>query len=152
MPQHTFLLQAGQWKAEGTFYDHRGVAIPIQGTALVTHEEERWLNQSQMQLLTHPPLDFATLYDIEPMDANMESTIWETQHASLGLMMGTLVVIEDCIIMSYAAEGGNYSGTETLRKIDDQTYQSWGVLWQGDQKVSSWTAKLNQVHPELIEG
>lgn len=145
MSQHTFLLQAGHWQATGTFYDHRGRAIPIQGTADVSHEEERWLNHSQMQLLTQPPLSFTTLYDIEPMEANMESTIWETQHASLGLMMGTLVVIEDCIIMSYAAEGGNYTGTETIRKIDEQTYQSWGVLWLGDQKVSSWTAKLERI-------
>lgn len=142
---HTFLLQEGDWSASGTYFDHKGQATPITGRASIRHEEERWLNRSTMQLENDKPVAFENLYDIEPLEQGLESTIWETQHASLGLMMGTLVVVDDALIMSYTAEGGHYSGSETLRKIDEGRYQSWGVLWQGDQKISSWTAQLERI-------
>lgn len=142
--EHTYLLKPGEWKASGTYFDHRGKATPISGHASVRHEEERWLNRSVMELQAESPVSFENLYDIEPMDAGMETTIWETEHASLGLMMGTLVRIDDVLMLSYSAEGGHYSGTETLRQLDADTYQSWGVLWQGDQKVSSWSARLER--------
>lgn len=143
-PAHTFLLQEGDWSASGMYYDHRGYATPITGQACICHEEERWLNRSTMQLETDHPVSFENIYDIEPLEQGLEATIWETQHASLGLMMGTLVIVDDALIMSYSAEGGHYTGSETLRRIDDDHYQSWGVLWQGDQKISSWTARLER--------
>lgn len=145
MSTHTYLLQEGQWQASGIYYDHRGHAMPISGLSIITHEEESWFNHCQMQLETTPPIGFSNLYDIEPLDPGMETTIWETEHASLGLIMGTLVVINDVLIMSYMAEGGYYSGTETLRQVDADHYQNWGVLWQGDQKVSSWSASLVRI-------
>lgn len=143
--EHTFLLQEGQWKASGTYYDHKGQATPIHGNAIIQHSEEGWINRSTMQLATEKSVSFENLYEIEPLEAGLEATIWETQHAALGLMTGTLVVVGDALIMSYAAEGGHYTGNETLHKIDDTHYESWGVLWQGDQKISSWTAKMERI-------
>ncbi|MEZ0372629.1 MAG: hypothetical protein ACAI44_26295, partial [Candidatus Sericytochromatia bacterium] len=143
--EHTFLLKEGQWRATGTYYDHKGQATAISGHASISHQEDGWINRSAMKLEAEPPVAFENVYEIEPLDAGMETTIWETEHAMLGLMMGTLVVVEDALIMSYAAEGGNYTGTETLRRIDADHYQSWGVLWQGDQKISSWSANLERI-------
>lgn len=141
---HTFLTQPGYWLAEGTFYDPRGQALPITGSATVTHDEAHWLNHSEMTLQASPPVSFRNRYEIEPMEQGLEATIWETEHETLGLLIGTLVQIEDALILSYTAKGGHYSGTETLRQIDADHYQSWGVLWQGDQKISSWQARLTR--------
>ena len=142
---HTFLLKEGQWKATGTYFDHKGQSNAISGHAIIQHSEEGWINRSTMQLASEPAVSFENIYEIEPMEAGMETTIWETQHAALGLMTGTLVVVGDALIMSYAAEGGHYTGNETLRRVDDTHYQSWGVLWQGDQKISSWTADMERI-------
>lgn len=145
MSAHSYILKEGKWHAQGTLYDPYGKATPIQGHSVTRHKEDVWLNESEMSMQSEKPISFSTLYEIEPMSANMESTIWETDHASLGLLVGTLVIIEDALVMSYSAEGGHYSGTEILRQIDENHYQSWGVLWQGDQKISSWQANLERV-------
>lgn len=145
MSGHSYILQEGKWLASGSLYDPHGNPAPIEGHSLTLHKEDVWLNESEMRMEGPKPVTFNTTYEIEPMSVGMESTIWETQHATLGLLVGTLVIIEDALIMSYSAEGGHYSGTEILRQIDEDHYQSWGVLWQGDQKISSWQAALERV-------
>lgn len=142
--KHTFILQEGQWAASGTLSDPNGRVQSIFGTAVVKHEEERWLNQSEMQLVGNASVSFSNCYEIEPFVSGMETTIWETEHPGLGLVIGTLVVVDSAIILSYTAQGGHYTGTEIFSQLDADHYQSWGVLWQGDQKVSSWQAQLKR--------
>lgn len=142
---HTYILRPGQWKVKGNFYDANGRLMPITGDVGVTHTEEQWNNQSQMTLHTPAPVHFGNLYEIEPVLPGMESTIWETQHATLGLLIGTLLIMEDCLIMSYIAEGGLYMGSETLLYVQDDRYRSFGVMWQGDQKISSWCADVHRI-------
>ena len=142
--KHTFLLQEGQWTASGTLSDPNGRVSSIVGTAVVKHTEENWLNQSNMQLAGDASITFSNCYEIEPLIAGMETTIWETEHPGLGLVIGTLAIVDTAIILSYTAPGGYYSGTEIFSQLDAENYQSWGVLWQGDQKVSSWQAQLTK--------
>lgn len=141
---HTYILKPGQWKVVGNFYDAHGRSMPITGDVSITHTDEQWLNNSQMTLHTPAPLKFANLYDIEPALPGVESTIWETEHNALGLLIGTLLIMEDCLIMSYTAEGGLYIGSETLLYMNDDRYRSFGVMWQGDQKISSWCAEVER--------
>jgi len=143
--QHSFILQEGQWEAVGTVSDPAGQVKSIAGTAVVKHEEERWLNQSEMRMTAEPAVAFSNCYEIEPLAPGMETTIWETNHPGLGLVIGTLVIIDTAIVLSYTAQGGHYHGTEIFAQEDADHYQSWGVLWQGDQKVSSWQAQLKRV-------
>lgn len=143
--EHTFLLKEGQWRATGTYFDHRGQTTPITGRSVVRHTEDGWISRSEMELASQPPVRFENTYEIEPLEAGMETTIWETEHASLGLMMGTLAVVDEALILSYVAEGGHYTGNETLQRLDADHYRSWGVLWQGDQKISSWSATLERI-------
>lgn len=111
---HSFILQEGQWLAKGTLFDPSGKAFPISGSAVIRHEEERWLNQSEMKMTSQPSVTFSNCYEIEPLAAGMETTIWETEHPSLGLVIGTLAVVGQAIILSYTAQGGHYTGTEIL--------------------------------------
>ena len=142
---HTYILKPGQWKVKGNFYDANGRSMPITGNVGITHTDEQWINDSQMTLHTPGPLNFGNIYEIEPALPGVESTIWETEHNALGLIIGTLLIMEDCLIMSYTAEGGLYIGSETLLYVNDDTYRSFGVMWQGDQKISSWCADVNRV-------
>lgn len=142
--KHTFLLQEAHWSATGTLSDPNGRLSSIVGTAVVKHTEDYWLNQSNMQIAGDASISFSNCYEIEPMVAGMETTIWETEHPSLGLVIGTLAIVGSAIILSYAAQGGYYSGTEIFSQLDADHYLNWGVLWQGDQKVSSWQAQLTR--------
>lgn len=139
---HTYLLEEGLWQVKGYFADSRAQRLPISGEVKVWHEEECWFNRSEMMLNQDPKMSFCNLYEIEPLNTGLESTIWETQHARLGLIIGTLVILDDAMIMSYTAEGGHFSGTETLYQEAADRYKSWGVMWQGDQKISSWQAQV----------
>ncbi|MGV3525961.1 MAG: hypothetical protein ACO1RX_17190 [Candidatus Sericytochromatia bacterium] len=143
---HTYLLQPGTWRVTGTYYDAHGRAFGIVGESRIEHHEEQWLNQNEMSLTVLPPLSFCNLYEIEPMEQGLDTTIWETHHARLGLLMGTLAVVGDALIMSYTAVAGQYAGNETLAQQDANHYRSWGVLWEGDQKISSWTASLERLN------
>ncbi len=142
---HTYILQPGEWNVTGNFYDAHGSRFKITGDVDITHSEEQWINDSRMVLHTADgPLKFGNIYEIEPALKGLESTIWETQHNALGLLIGTLLIMEDCLIMSYTAEGGHYTGSETLIYNTDDLYQSFGVMWQGDQKISSWRARVER--------
>ena len=142
---HTYILQPGNWSVAGNFYDANGMRLKITGDVGITHSEEEWANDSRMVLHTPDgPLKFGNVYEIEPVLKGLESTIWETQHGALGLLIGTLLIMEDCLIMSYTAEGGHYAGSETLIYVNDDLYQSYGVMWQGDQKISSWRARVER--------
>lgn len=141
---HTFLLEEGKWYASGELFDEHEMEVPIAGHAFIEHQEGTWLNHSMMRLLTDKPLEMISEYEIVPFPKDRNWTVWTSFNPSLGRMSGTFVIVGDSILSSYRSESGEYSGSEYFLKEDDNTYQSAGVLFHGDVKVSSWEAMLTR--------
>jgi hypothetical protein len=141
---HTFLLKEGNWYASGMLWDEHEIEVPIAGHSFIEHREGKWFNHSMMRLLTDPPIELKSEYEIEPVPEGKASTVWKSFNPSLGAMTGTFSVVGDSILSSYRSGSGEYSGSEYFLMEDDSTYQVKGVLFKGTKKVSSWEAMLTK--------
>lgn len=141
---HTFLLEPGDWLSSGMLWNENEEKVPIAGHANVEHREGKWLNHSTMRLLTEPPVEMKSEYEIKPVPENKSSTTWTAVNPALGTMEGTFVVIGESILSTYRSENGEYTGSEYFLKEDDTTYQVKGVLFKDAIKVSSWDAILTK--------
>lgn len=141
---HTFLLEPGNWLSSGMLWNENEEKVPIAGHANVEHHEGKWFNHSTMRLLTDPPVEMKSEYEINPIPENKSSTTWTSLNPALGKIEGTFVVIGDSILSTYRSENGEYTGSEYFLKEDDTTYQAKGVLFKDAVKVSSWDTILTK--------
>ena len=144
--KHTFILQEGKWQATGHYFDDQGKAIPIEGSARITHLKQFWLNESRMKLLLEDkPVGIVNDYEITPFEAGSDTTTWKCFNPSLGHLYGKFVIVGDSILSICDSKEGTYTATEYLVKITDDHYKNRGAFFRGDQKVSSWEIELKHV-------
>lgn len=141
---HTFLLEPGNWLSSGMLWNENEEKVPIAGHANIEHHEKKWFNHSVMKLLSDPPVELKSEYEIVPIPGNKLSTTWTSVNPALGKMEGSFVVIRDSILSTYRSESGEYSGSEYFLKEDETTYQVKGVLFKNTVKVSSWDLILTK--------
>lgn len=143
--KHTFILEEGKWLATGHYFDNEGKAIPIEGSARITHLQQFWLNESRMKLLLEDqPIGIVNDYEITPFERGRESTDWKSSNPSLGHFYGKFVIVGDSILSICASKDGTYRATEYLLKVADDHYRNRGAFFRGDVKVSSWEVELKR--------
>ena len=144
--KHTFILQEGKWHATGHYFDDQGKAIPIEGSARITHLKQFWLNESRMKLLVEDkPIGIVNDYEITPFEAGSDATVWKSSNPSLGHLYGKFVIAGDSILSICASKDGTYTATEYFVKVTDDHYRNRGAFFRGDQKVSSWDVELRKI-------
>jgi len=143
--KHTFILQEGKWQATGHYFDDQGKAIPIEGSARITHLKQFWLNESRMKLLLEDKsIGIVNDYEITPFEEGSDTTVWKSLNPSLGYLYGKFVIVGDSILSICASKQGTYTATEYLVKVADDHYRNMGAFFRGDQKVSSWEVELKK--------
>jgi hypothetical protein len=141
---HTFLLKEGFWVAEGEYFDENGNVYSAVGQSETTHQEKVWINEVIMKVFFDEPVAIANRYEIEPFGIGNTSTRWKSSNRILGNLKGHFVIVGDSILSLFRSEGGRYSGTEWLQKVDEGTYRSLRVLLDGDRTLSSWAMELRK--------
>jgi len=141
---HTFLLKEGFWVAEGEYFDENGNVYSAVGQSETTHQEKVWINEVIMKVFFDEPVAIANRYEIEPFGTGNTSTRWKSSNRILGNLKGHFVIVGDSILSLFRSEGGRYSGTEWLQKVDEGTYRSLRVLLDGDRTLSSWAMELRK--------
>jgi len=143
--QHTFLFQEGFWSARGYYFDDMDRALPLTGMARITHLEGLWINEGEMEMNAgDKPIKIYTRYEIIPFREGRNQTTWESLNPDLGTLLGQFVVVDDAIISTCHAKSGGYTGAEFLLKISNTHYQNRGVLFKGNDKLSSWSVDLRK--------
>ena len=142
---HTFLFQEGTWKAAGNYSGPNNKIIQVEGESKITHLKDKWLLEGYMKLLIDNPIEFQNIYEIVPFEDGKDYTKWRSYNPALGNLFGKFLIISDCLISSWMSEDKNYSGVETLIKIDDNLYHSRGFAYKGEEKLSLWSVYLNDV-------
>ncbi len=144
--KHTFILQEGKWQATGHYFDDQGKAIPIEGSARITHLKQFWLNESRMKLfIGDNPVGIVNDYEITPFEGGKESTEWISSNPSLGRLYGQFVIVGDSILSICKSMDGTYRATEYFLKVTDDHYRNRGAFFKEDMKVSSWEVELRRV-------
>jgi len=143
---HTWLFEEGHWEATGTFVDGEGNRIPLTGAADISHTDEGWINASWMKV--HPEgaesFRFENRYTVQPFEPGALKTEWVSVNPDLGELRGRVTVVGDSLLFEYASEDREHSGTEYLRRLDDDRYENRGVFYSGGRRVSSWIVRLTR--------
>ena len=58
---------------------------------------------------------------------------WSSENATLGKLHGTFSVIGSSILSVYRSESAGYHGADHLRRLDDDNYESTGMLLLEDR-------------------
>ena len=141
---HTFLFQEAHWEAEGVYLDREGNEAPARGMTRVCHVEEEWSVEGEMLVGQDDPVVIRNVYTLEPWPGGEDSSPWESVNPELGLLFGMITVVGDTILSRFVSEDGEYSGMESLRMIDETTYENRGALFKRDRKISSWSMELKK--------
>ena len=141
---HTYLFHEGLWIVSGYYFDKTNRLIPMGGETRITHQENLWLVQSSMRIILEDPTSFHSDYEIVPFLPGRDYTTWQSFNPAMGKLLGRFAVVDDSIISFFQSEDGQFTGTEYWLKGDDTLYKNRGVLFERDQKGSSWIAELRK--------
>lgn len=141
---HTYLFQPAQWTGTGTFWCADGQPLPAECRTEVAHRTECWLLSGTLKVLGSPPVEFVNAYQIDPPGKDGTALKWSSESATLGKLHGTFSVIGTAITSVYRCESSGYHGAEHYRRIDDDTYESAGVLLLEDRQLSSWQVLIRR--------
>jgi hypothetical protein len=143
--QHTFLFQEGFWSARGYYFDDMNQALTLEGITRITHLEDLWINEGEMEINTgDKPIKIYNRYEIVPFREGKKQTVWESTNPDLGRLLGQFVIVDDAILSTCRAKSGVYAGAEFLLKISNAHYQNRGVLFKGNDILSSWRVDLRK--------
>ena len=141
--RHTFLFEEGIWAVSGEYTGQNGAAVPVEGSARITHEAMVWRNRGVMTLIQPAgDIEIKNDYEIAPFEDGSDFTAWRAENPALGKLSGLFVVVDDSIISTISSEDGKVSGIEYLRKVSENHYMSRGFIFRGEEKLSSWAAEL----------
>jgi len=142
--EHTYLYRISSWKAIGTYYDAEGKQFELHGGTSLVRNEREWTLGGTMTVMCEPPVTFENSYTIHATD-DKTTLIWESFNPALGVLKGKFEVVGDSIVSIYTSDSGVFSGSETLIKVDDDTYDNVGVAFKNGEKISSWRALLKAI-------
>jgi hypothetical protein len=148
--KHTFLFLEGIWVARGHYFDDTDRALPLEGMTRVTHRDELWLNEGEMEIKAgDKPIKIYNRYETVPFKERRCVTTWESLNPDLGTLLGRFVIVDDTIISTCRSKNGDHTGTELFLKVSDMHYKNRGVLFKGSDKLSSWSIDLKKTSQSL---
>lgn len=141
--RHTFLFEEGLWAITGEYAGHKGVVVPIEGSARITHSPGVWRSRGVVTIVQPSgDVEIRNDYEIVPFEEGSDFTAWHGENPALGKLNGLFVVVDDSIISTIASDDGKISGIEYLRKVSEDLYKVRGFIFRGEEKLSSWAADL----------
>jgi hypothetical protein len=97
-----------------------------------------------LKVLGSPPVEFVNAYWIQLPGREGAAIRWSSENATLGKLQGTFSVIGSSILSVYRSESAGYHGADHLRRLDDDNYESTGMLLLEDRRLSSWQVLLRR--------
>lgn len=144
MTAHTFLFAPGDWRAEGLSFDGCGEPVAVTGFTRVSHEPGGWRNAGVMRLETDPPEEFQNTYTFAPIQPGAAATTWSSANPALGRLTGSLAAVADSLLLTGATADSRFTVCESLRMIEEATYEDRGALFECGELVSSWAVTLRR--------
>jgi hypothetical protein len=145
---HSYLFREALWTAEGTYRDGEGSEFPVRGETRIRHGADHWFIEGCMRLFGDEKSEFVNNYRVQPFEPSRADTAWTSYNPALGRMEGRFAVVEDMILSHFKSGDGRYSGSECLRKINNHSYRSRGVLFDGEHLLSAWAVNLMMIRGE----
>ncbi|MDR3154107.1 MAG: hypothetical protein LBW85_07540 [Deltaproteobacteria bacterium] len=139
---HTYLFRPGLWTADGIYFDELEKPHVQSGELLVEHAPDVWTIDSRMNVSGTDRRDFVSRYTVTPFKEGSSFTEWKSHIGGPEPVYGLFVVVQECILMPWQSQSGQYWGQESLISVSDGEYLSRGFAFIKDRKASSWAVRL----------
>ena len=139
---HSFLFREGTWRAAGEYRDGAGTVTAVNGETRIRHEPGRWLSEGVMRVMSNPPKEQQSRYEILPFSPGSNATHWSAENAAIGSLNGRFVIAGDTILSFYASGTGRYRGFECMQQKDAKHYTVRGAMLEQDKVISTWVLEL----------
>ena len=145
--KHTFLFLGGIWIARGHYFDDTDRSLPLEGMTIITHTDKLWLNEGEMEIKSSDkPIKIYNRYEIVPFKEGKRHTTWKSLNPDLGTLLGQFIIVGDTIISTCRARNSEYTGADFLIKVSDMHYKNRGILFKGNDRLSSWSIDLRMTY------
>lgn len=140
---HTFPFTEDSWRAEGRFALGGGTWQPASGVTTIRHDPEEWTIESEMVVEAgEGEQRIENVYRVRPVSEEDGFTTWTSHNAALGELSGSFTVVDETILSVYGGSDGDLSGTECIRRLTRDVYETRGTLTGGGERISSWALTL----------
>lgn len=148
--RHTFLLEEGNWRVKGQYFDAEGNKRTVDGETRVSRSPDAWTSEGELNIAGDVDTQLHNRYELAAMPDNTDYTTWSCVDPVEGTIVGAISVVDDCIISSFKADATDYHGVDVLRKAKDE-YRSRGFAMRGATKLSSWVLTITKSNGKKIK-
>ncbi len=141
---HSFLLEPGRWKLQGSWLDREALPVPIKGKLLVAWKQSNcFMVATKLSFLDGEQGDIVlqTRGRITTQDRQYTFVL---QHSQLGQVEGEGWIAPSSIVQRYWSlnDKQRRTGFETLRQISAERYHFSGGIMAGHYLTSTLEAEL----------
>lgn len=144
---HTFLLQPGRWKIQGSWLERNGMPISVKGMTLVAWNRDNWFTMATKLVFPGSDRGEIAMQYKGRMDDGERQYSFLLQHNLLGQIEGEGWIGLSSIVQRYWVLGDKQrrSGFETLHRTDSASYSLTSGIMSGHFLSSTMEASLENL-------
>jgi hypothetical protein len=143
---HTFLLEPGRWKLEGTFIERKSEPTVVKGRTLITWTKDDWFTMATKLTFPESELPELTLTYKGRLDPDEHRFSFMLQHSAMGKIEGEGWVSSESIIQRYWVMDDKLlrTGFQTTYRQTDDRYHLCNAVVAGSAFISNMEAVLTR--------
>ena len=142
---HTFLLEPGRWKLEGSWLEPNQMPIPIKGRLLIAWSQDNWFNLVSKLIFPDGEKEDISFQYRGRLGRGKREYTFVLQQSILGQIEGEGWIGADTIIQHYSVlADSRRSGFETFYRINNNSYHLASAILNGHYLSSTMEAILER--------
>lgn len=141
---HTFLIEEGRWKLEGSWLEGNGMPIAVKGKTIVAWTENDWFIMVTKLIFPTSERKQISFQYRGRLPRGERRYNYVLQQSTLGRIEGEGWIAPQSIVQRYwvLEDAQKRSGFETLYRIDEHTYHLSSAMMAGHYLNSTMDATL----------
>ena len=143
---HTFLIEAGRWRLQGSWLERNGMPVTVRGLTLVAWSRDNWFTMVTKLMFPDTDREEIALQYRGRLDAGERQYTFVLQHSLLGRVEGEGWIAPESIVQRYWVLGDRQrrSGFETLHRVTENQYYISSSILAGHYLTSTMEATLER--------
>ena len=142
---HTFLLEPGRWKLEGSWLERNQMPIPTKGRILIAWSQDNWFNLVSKLIFPDEEKEDISFQYRGRLGRGKREYTFVLQQSILGQIEGEGWIGADTIIQRYwVLADSRRSGFETFYRINNNSYHLTSAILNGHYLNSTMEAILER--------
>ncbi|GET43107.1 hypothetical protein [Microseira wollei] len=143
---HTFLLEAGRWRLQGSWLERNEMPIGVRGLTLVAWSKDNWFTMVTKLMFPDSDREEIAFQYRGRLDAGELQYTFVLQHSLLGRVEGEGWIAPETIVQRYWVlnDRQRRSGFETMHQIDQNKYYLSSSILAGHYLTSMMEATLER--------